>query len=129
MAGAVHIPWYATVFRGDQLAEAIEEIAPIALRYGATEWSIHRSRDDRYKFIQIANFEDKLDWQRYWDGPEFMRWRAVNSSRFQVPIIYVWHDIIGIGRIGSNGNGGNGGNGGSGGSDAPTPEPAAQTEG
>ena len=52
MAGVVHIPWYATLFRGDKFEEALEEIAPLALRYGATDYAVYRSRDDRYKFLQ-----------------------------------------------------------------------------
>ena len=30
MAGIVHVPWYATVFRGDKLEVAVAEIAPVA---------------------------------------------------------------------------------------------------
>ena len=29
MAGVVHIPWYATLFRGDRFEEALEQIAPM----------------------------------------------------------------------------------------------------
>ena len=47
-AGVMHIPWYATVFRGDKVAAALVEIAPVALRYGATDYAVYRSRDDRY---------------------------------------------------------------------------------
>ena len=47
MGGVVHIPWYATVLRQDHLAEAIAGVAPLALRYGATKYQIHRSLDDR----------------------------------------------------------------------------------
>mgnify|MGYP003491537262 CR=1 FL=1 len=36
MAGVVNIPWYSTLFRGDQFEVALREIAPICLRYGAT---------------------------------------------------------------------------------------------
>jgi hypothetical protein len=32
MAGVVHIPWYATLFRGDQFEVALREIAPVSLR-------------------------------------------------------------------------------------------------
>ena len=60
MAGVVHIPWYATVFRGDRFEVALEEIAPLALRYGATEYAIYRSRDDAYKFLQLATFEEQV---------------------------------------------------------------------
>ena len=34
-------------------------MAPLALRYGATQYSVHRSRDDRYKITQMAWFETK----------------------------------------------------------------------
>jgi hypothetical protein len=94
MAGTVHIPWYATVFRGDKLADALAEIAPVALRYGASDFSVQRSRDDLYKFLHMTTFEDKLDWERYWYGPEFNDWRAEYSSYYQVPVLYVWNDVV-----------------------------------
>ena len=49
----------------------------MALRYGATAYAVYRTRDDLYKFLQIATFEDKADWERYWNGPEFTRFRAL----------------------------------------------------
>jgi len=98
MAGSVLIPWYATLFRGDQLEAAIREIAPVALRYGATDYIVYRSRDDRYKFSHYATFDNKADWERYWNGPEFIQWRASYSSWYQVPILYVWHDVVAHGR-------------------------------
>ena len=93
-AGTVHIPWYATVFRGDKLAAALEEIAPVALRYGATDFAVHRSRDDGYKFLHMASFEDKIDFERYWYGEEFVAWRTDCSSWYQVPVLYVWNDVV-----------------------------------
>jgi hypothetical protein len=98
-AGTVHIPWYATVFRGDKLAAALEEIAPVALRYGATDFSVYRSRDDTYKFLQVVSFEDKLDWERYWYGPEFNEWRTEVAGWYQVPVLYVWNDVIVAGSL------------------------------
>ena len=94
MAGVVHIPWYATVFRGDTFEEALGLIAPLALRYGATDYRVYRSRDDRYKFLQMATFEDKLDFERYWYGDDFNAWRADYSSWYQVPIVYAWNDLV-----------------------------------
>jgi hypothetical protein len=99
MAGIVHIPWYATVFRGDRLAEALGEIAPLALRYGALDYAVHRSRDDQYKFLQMARFENKFDFDRYWYGEDFSQWRADRQGWFQVPILYVWHDEILVGSL------------------------------
>ncbi len=88
MATVVNIPWYATVFRADKLDAALREIAPVALRYGATEHLTLRANDDRYKFTQLAWFDHKLDFERYWLGEEFVGWRAEYSSYYQVPVVY-----------------------------------------
>jgi hypothetical protein len=93
-AGVVHIPWYATLFRGDGLASGLEEIAPVALRYGATDYRVYRSRDDMYKLLQMATFEDKLSFDAYWYGPEFNAFRAQYSGWYQVPILYAWNDLV-----------------------------------
>ncbi len=94
MAGVVHIPWYATILRGDKLAAAVCEIAPVALRYGATQYSVHRSREDAYRITQMSWFESKLDWERFWDGPEMTAFRTRTSGWWQVPILYAWHDEL-----------------------------------
>jgi hypothetical protein len=93
-AGVVHIPWYATVFRGDKLETALREIAPVALRYGATHFLVYRNRDDMYKFLQTATFESKEQFAAYWDGPEFIDFRAIYSSYYQVPVLYTWADLV-----------------------------------
>jgi hypothetical protein len=94
MAGVVHIPWYATVFRGDQFEAALEEISALAMRYGATEYALYRSRDDAYKFLQLATFESKMEFERYWNGEEFSTWRGDYSGFYTVPVLYVWHDLV-----------------------------------
>jgi hypothetical protein len=92
--GVVQIPWYANTFRADRLEKALVEISEIAPRYGATGYSLYRARDDRYKFLQILNFDAKLDFERYWYGPEFTDFRTVCSGWFQVPVVYGWHDLV-----------------------------------
>ena len=99
MAGVVNIPWYATVFRGDKFEIALREIAPIALRYGATDFEVMRSNDDRYRFWQFAHFEEKTDFERYWYGQEFSDWRADYTSWFTVPVIYTWFDRVMAGAL------------------------------
>jgi hypothetical protein len=99
MAGVVHVPWYATGLRHDKLADALAGIAPVALRYGAHSYAVYRSNDDRYKFLQTAEFEHKRDWERYWNGPEFIDFRVLASSWFQVPVLYAWHDVIASGTL------------------------------
>ena len=58
-AGVVHLPLYATGFRGDDLQAALELIAPISTKYGATRYEVFRSRDDRYKFLLAVDFDDQ----------------------------------------------------------------------
>ncbi len=98
MAGAVHIPWYATGFRGDGFEAALREIAPVALRYGATSYTVYRYHDDRYKFLQSATFQDKLDWERYWYGPDFNAWREKYASWYQIPVVYDAGSTVAEGR-------------------------------
>jgi hypothetical protein len=99
MAGVVHVPWYATGFRGDQLADALAEIVPMAARYGATSWQLFRYRDDRYKFLQTASFEEKSDWDRYWLGQELIDFRVQHQGWFQVPVVYGWTDLLTTGGL------------------------------
>jgi hypothetical protein len=99
MAGVVHIPWYATGFRSDQLEAALAEIAAVALRYGARSYSVFRYRDDRYKFLQTAEFESKADWESYWHGHEFADFRILTASWYQVPVLYGWTDLVTSGSL------------------------------
>jgi hypothetical protein len=115
MAGTVIVPWYATGFRADGFEQALNEVAATALRYGATSYAVYRARDDRYKFQQLAAFEDKLDWERYWEGDEMVYFRASHSSWYQIPVLYGWWDQTAGGAIAptpvaavTNGHGGNG---------------------
>ena len=100
MPTVVHIPWYATGFRKDHLVAEVSRIAPIALRYGATQYAVHRSHDDRYKVLQMAWFETHRDWYLYWDGPEMIEFRRRNSGCFQIPVTYIWHDEVLAGGMG-----------------------------
>ena len=54
MADLVWVQWYATVLRKDSFAAAVAEVAPLALRYGATQYEVHVSNDDRYKITQMT---------------------------------------------------------------------------
>jgi hypothetical protein len=99
MAGTVIIPWYATGFRADSLEAALNEVAPSALRYGASSYAVYRSRDDLYRFQQFAAFEEYLDWERFWEGPEMTFFRAKHSGWYQVPVLYGWWDCTTSGAI------------------------------
>jgi quinol monooxygenase YgiN len=115
MAGTVIIPWYATGLRADGLEEALNELAASAMRYGAISYAIYRARDDRYKFQQLAVFDDHADWERYWEGPEMIDFRTRYQGWFQVPLLYGWWDetargsldrsAVRLGRLEGNGRG------------------------
>jgi hypothetical protein len=98
--GVVHIDWYATVLRQERFALEVAYVAPLALRYGATQYAVHRSLDDRYKIMQMAWFESKQDWYRYWDGVEMIEFRRRNLGKYQIPITYVWYDEMVAGALG-----------------------------
>jgi hypothetical protein len=100
VAGVVHIPWYAAGLRQDSLAAGVAAVAPLAMRYGASQYAVHRSDDDRYKILQMAWFESKDDWYRYWDGPEMIEFRRRVAGHYQIPLLYVWHDEIAAGALG-----------------------------
>jgi hypothetical protein len=98
--GVVWVNWYATLFQQDAFAEAVAGAAPIAMRYGATKYAVYQSRDDRYKITQMAWFESKTQWYRYWDGPEMIEFRRRMSGKFQIPVVYFWADEIASGALG-----------------------------
>jgi len=93
MAYSVHVPWYATAFRPDKLEAALNEIAPVALSYGASHYAVYRAHDDRYKFVHISDFPTKAQWVAFWDGPEMTRFRSLHSGWYQVPVLYAPQDL------------------------------------
>ena len=122
MAGVVNIPWYATVFRAQSFGDAVAQISPLALRFGATKYQVHRNLDDRYKITQMIWFESHDDFYRFWESPELIEFRARHLGRYQVPLTYTWSEELASGELGpsveQNGVGNGVGNGG-----APSPAP------
>ncbi len=98
--GVIWVQWYATVLRQEAFALEVAQVAPLALRYGATQYAVHRSLDDRYRITQMSWFDNHDDWYRYWDGPEMIEFRARNSRHYQIPITYTWHDELAAGALG-----------------------------
>ena len=95
----VHVPFYATAFRKDDLAAALEQIGAVAPRYGAKGWVVYQSHDDLYRFLFVVEFDRKDDWDRYWYGEEFSSMRAACSGWYQVPLLYAWQDVVGAGSL------------------------------
>lgn len=95
----VTILWHATPFRGDKFEEAWVPAAAAALDYGASSWSLLRSKDDPLDFTQIASFPDKKTWERYWYSEEISEARAEAHGWYEVPLLPVWHRVVGAGQL------------------------------
>ena len=100
MADLVWVSWYATVLRQESFAAQVAKVAPLALRYGATQYQVHINNDDRYKITQMSWFENHTDWYRFWEGHEMIEFRARNIGKYQVPIAYAWADELASGALG-----------------------------
>ena len=105
MEDLVWVQWYATVFRQHSFAEAVAEVAPLALRYGATQYKVHLNNDDFYKITQMTWVPSHAAWYSYWEGPEMIEFRARYAGKYQVPIVYSWADEIASGSVAGPGNG------------------------
>ena len=91
----VEINWVANPFRADKFAAAWRPAAEAALDYGATSWALLRSDEDPSHFKQLAVFEDKVAWERYWLSEEISEARAAAAGLFQIPILPEWHEVVG----------------------------------
>jgi hypothetical protein len=95
----VTITWVANPFRGDRFEELWAPAAATVTKYGARAWAFTRSKDDQLTFIQIATFENKIDFERYWYSDETAEARIACAGLFQVPVLPVWFECVDWGFI------------------------------
>ena len=95
----VFILWHANPFRGDKFEDAWRPSAQAALDFGASTWAFFRSKDDPLDFIQLATFENKTDFERYWYSEEISEARAEASGLYQVPILPQWLRVVDAGAL------------------------------
>lgn len=95
----VTIDWIANPFRGDRFEEAWAPYAAAVTNYGAKAWAFTRSTDDPLHFIQVALFDSKVDFDRYWLSNEIAEARASVGGMYQVPLLPIWHEAVGLGAI------------------------------
>ncbi|MEX2196750.1 MAG: hypothetical protein WD844_15825 [Thermoleophilaceae bacterium] len=101
--GVVVIPWVANPFRGDRFEEIWLPCAEATLRYGAHGWAFFRSKEGMLDFMQLAYFDTKLDFERYWYSEEIAAARTEAAGLFQVPVLPEYHVIAGMGSLESQG--------------------------
>ena len=95
----VFIQWHANPFRGDKFEDLWRPAAEAALDYGATSWAFFRSKEGGLDFIQLAAFDSKLAFERYWYAEEIAEARAEASGLYQVPILPQWLRLVDIGEL------------------------------
>jgi hypothetical protein len=95
----VFILWHANPFRGDKFEDAWRPSAEAALDYGASSWAFFRSKDDPLDFAQMAVFESKSAFDRYWYSEEISEARAEASGLYQVPILPQWLRVVDGGAV------------------------------
>ena len=95
----VTILWHANPFRGDKFEDAWRPAAAAAIDYGATYWALLRSKDDPLDFMQIASFESKAAFERYWYSEEIAEARAEAMGLFQVPVLPMWLRAVDAGEL------------------------------
>ena len=71
------------------------------LDYGASYWSLLRAQEGGQDFIQLASFETKLEFERYWYSEEISEARAEASGLYQVPILPQWLRVVDVGELSS----------------------------
>jgi hypothetical protein len=98
-ASFVVINWVANPFRGDKFEEGWAPAAEMVTHYGARAWAFTRSKDDQLHFMQIAFFDTKLDFERYWYSDEVAEYRVRCAGWYQVPLIPIWYQALGFGVI------------------------------
>ena len=95
----VIINWVANPFRGDKFEEGWAPAAEAATKYGAKAWAFTRSKDDPLSFMQMAAFETKLDFERYWYSEEISEARIRVAGYYQVPLLPIWYRTVGSGVV------------------------------
>ena len=90
----VIINWVANPFRGDRLEEEWLPAAAAVTKYGAHAFAWNRSKDDPLSFMQVAVFDKKMDFERYWLSEEIAAARVEIGGLYQVPLLPVWWECV-----------------------------------
>jgi hypothetical protein len=99
MAKAVEVLWNLTPFRSDDFVEGLKPYAELAINYGAKGYLLIRQADDELVVKQYSFFENKSDWDRYWNSDAMCRMRADLAGHFAVPLLYTWQEVITHGHV------------------------------
>jgi quinol monooxygenase YgiN len=90
----LYIDWHVTPMRAERWYELWHPAAARVMSFGAKGWSLSRSVDDPLTFRQSSVWEDRADFDRYWNSDEVaaIRERAINY--YAKPLQPVWHALV-----------------------------------
>jgi hypothetical protein len=94
MAKAVEVQWNLTPFRSEKFVQELKPYAERAINFGATGFLLIQQADDELIVKQYAWFENKADWDRYWNSELMQECRAKLISHYAVPLLYTWQNIV-----------------------------------
>jgi hypothetical protein len=94
MAKCVEIRWSTTPFRSDEFVDIWAPYAAAAVDFGASGYALFRSLEDSQQVTQYAFFEDKDDWDAYWNSERLIKGRQEILGLHSVPALYSWFEII-----------------------------------
>jgi hypothetical protein len=64
------------------------------MAFGAKAWSLTRSIEDPKLFRQASVWEDRGDFDRYWNSDEVNAIREQAVNFYNKPVLPVWHTLI-----------------------------------
>ena len=88
------IDWRVHPFRAEHWYEAWEPGAARAMAFGAKSWSLTRSKDDPLLFRQSSVWENRADFDRYWNSDEVNAIREEALNYYNKPLMIEWHELI-----------------------------------
>ena len=88
------IDWRVHPFRADRWYEAWKPGAARVMSFGAKSWSLTRSTDDPLLFRQASVWEDRADFDRYWNSDEVWAIREQALNFYNKPLAIEWHSLV-----------------------------------
>ncbi len=95
----LQIDWAINPFRAEKFLEIWLPAAEAVLDYGARGWALMRSSDDPQKFTQLALFDKKVDFDRYWYSQEISDCRTQVQGLYHVLLLPFWQTVEGTGSV------------------------------
>lgn len=96
---AVEIVWSVVPFRSDEFVALWRPYAELAINFGAKGYLLLRQADDELIVKQYAFFENKADWERYWNSDALQKGRTKILGLHAVPLLYTWQEILTHGQV------------------------------